>query len=133
MLILVNAACFALQLIAYPFETGLASSWLRLDMWFGFQPAAFLHGFLWMPFTYQFLHGGLLHLFMNMLWLFVFGPDVERLLELGLQPAPAAGPLPTVLEPTPVPSAAPAEIVRALSHDSVSPSVAQSGPAPSLD
>lgn len=59
--------------------------------------------------------------------------DVERLLELGLQPAPAAGPLPTVLEPTPVPSAAPAEIVRALSHDSVSPSVAQSGPAPSLD
>ncbi len=80
MLILVNAACFALQLIAYPFETGLASSWLRLDMWFGFQPAAFLHGFLWMPFTYQFLHGGLLHLFMNMLWLFVFGPDVERLL-----------------------------------------------------
>ncbi len=40
----------------------------------------FLRGYLWQPFTYLFLHAGLMHLFMNMLWLYMFGPDVERLL-----------------------------------------------------
>ncbi len=31
----------------------------------------------WSPVTYQFLHGGLLHLLGNMLFLFVFGPNIE--------------------------------------------------------
>lgn len=34
--------------------------------------------FLWQLLTYQFLHGGLLHIFLNLLGLFFFGPDVER-------------------------------------------------------
>lgn len=45
-----------------------------------FQPDALLMGGVWKPFTYMFLHAGLLHLFLNMLWLFFFGPDVERVL-----------------------------------------------------
>lgn len=45
-----------------------------------FQPVALLYGAVWKPFTYMFLHGNLLHLFLNMLWLFFFGPDVERAL-----------------------------------------------------
>ncbi|HNT89967.1 MAG TPA: rhomboid family intramembrane serine protease, partial [Candidatus Hydrogenedentes bacterium] len=33
---------------------------------------------VWKPLTYQFLHGGLSHLFWNMLLLFFFGPGLER-------------------------------------------------------
>jgi membrane associated rhomboid family serine protease len=33
---------------------------------------------LWQPFTYMFLHGGLLHLLFNMLSLWMFGVELER-------------------------------------------------------
>ncbi len=39
-----------------------------------------LYGWVWTPLTYIFLHGGLWHLFMNMLQLYFFGPEVERML-----------------------------------------------------
>ncbi len=78
-LILLNAFVFSMQLLLKPFEVWLGMHGLLVDL-FGFQPGWFFSGFLWTPFTYQFLHGGLMHLFMNMLWLFIFGPDVERLL-----------------------------------------------------
>ncbi len=39
-----------------------------------------LRGWVWTPLTYLFLHAGLWHLFMNMLQLYFFGPEVERLL-----------------------------------------------------
>ena len=45
-----------------------------------FSPIDFVHGFVWQPFTYMFMHGGLMHLFMNMLWLYFFGSEVERVL-----------------------------------------------------
>ncbi len=83
-LILANAAVFALQLLYMPAECLLAERYgaaLAAPIhWFGFHPGRFFFGFIWQPLTYQFLHGGLMHLFMNMLWLFMFGPDVERLL-----------------------------------------------------
>jgi membrane associated rhomboid family serine protease len=34
--------------------------------------------FVWQLFTYLFLHGGILHLFFNMLFLYFFGMDLER-------------------------------------------------------
>ncbi len=34
-------------------------------------------GTLWTPFTYMFLHGGAVHLIMNMLGLYLLGPDLE--------------------------------------------------------
>jgi membrane associated rhomboid family serine protease len=37
----------------------------------GFQP--------WQMITYGFLHGGFAHIFLNMLALYMFGPDIERL------------------------------------------------------
>jgi membrane associated rhomboid family serine protease len=77
-LILANAALFMFGLIADPILF-YCSDYQLLDF-FGFYPPTFIRGFLWTPITYQFLHGGIMHLFMNMLWLFVFGPDVERLL-----------------------------------------------------
>lgn len=79
-LILLNAALFTLQLLIMPLEVWLQSPRLSMLHWFGFHPGMFYRGFVWTPLTYQFLHGGLMHLFMNMLWLFVFGPEVERVL-----------------------------------------------------
>lgn len=38
------------------------------------------HGYFWQPLTYMFLHGGFWHLFLNLLGLFFFGPDTERVL-----------------------------------------------------
>ena len=45
-----------------------------------YQSDLFLHFQLWKPLTYQFLHGGLSHLFFNMLLLLFFGPGLERVL-----------------------------------------------------
>jgi len=52
----------------------------RLILYFGLMPAAVVHQFrLWQPFTYMFLHGGLFHLLFNMLALWMFGVELERL------------------------------------------------------
>jgi membrane associated rhomboid family serine protease len=46
----------------------------------GYQSDLFLRLQLWKPLTYQFIHGGLSHLFFNMLLLLFFGPGLERVL-----------------------------------------------------
>jgi membrane associated rhomboid family serine protease len=53
---------------------------LRLVLeWFGLIPSAVIPGLrIWQPFTYMFLHGGLMHLLINMLVLWMFGGDLER-------------------------------------------------------
>ena len=46
---------------------------------FGLVPYSVTHGLrLWQPVTYIFLHGGILHLLFNMLFLWMFGADLER-------------------------------------------------------
>jgi len=87
-LIFLNIGIFALQLLLDPlvaiFDGSRHGVLLvpggSLTRLLGFTPSAFTHGQIWEILTYQFLHGGLLHLFMNMLWLFFFGPEVERVL-----------------------------------------------------
>jgi membrane associated rhomboid family serine protease len=45
---------------------------------FGLIPSAVTHGLrIWQPFTYMFLHGGLMHFLLNMLILWMFGRDLE--------------------------------------------------------
>jgi membrane associated rhomboid family serine protease len=45
---------------------------------FGLIPSAFTRGLrIWQPFTYIFLHGGLFHLLINMLMLWMFGRELE--------------------------------------------------------
>jgi len=47
---------------------------------FGLVPVLIIHKFyLWQLVTYIFLHGGLLHILFNMLGLWMFGSDLERL------------------------------------------------------
>jgi membrane associated rhomboid family serine protease len=49
-----------------------------LDDWFALWPLS--HGFApWQLVTYGFLHGGFAHIFFNMLGLYMFGSDIERL------------------------------------------------------
>lgn len=45
---------------------------------FGLGTAAFLRGWVWSFVTYMFLHGGPLHLLLNMLCLYMLGPELER-------------------------------------------------------
>jgi rhomboid family protein len=46
--------------------------------WLALTPADVLHGHLWQPVTYLFLHAGVMHLIFNMLALWMFGVDLER-------------------------------------------------------
>jgi membrane associated rhomboid family serine protease len=50
-----------------------------IDLELGLVPRAVTHGLrFWQPLTYIFLHGGILHLLLNMLFLWMFGVDLER-------------------------------------------------------
>lgn len=83
-LILTNLAIFAVQLLL-DVALGDANSLnppggaLILDTLM-FSSARVLEGWIWTPVTYLFLHAGLWHFFMNMLQLYFFGPEVERVL-----------------------------------------------------
>lgn len=80
-LILLNVAVYAIQLLLnVPFaEPGWPPGGMITRL-LSFQPVSFYLGMVWQPLTYMFLHANLMHLFFNMLWLFFFGPDVERAL-----------------------------------------------------
>jgi membrane associated rhomboid family serine protease len=55
---------------------------LRLEQifvkFFGLSVEGIMNGWLWQFVTYGLLHGGFLHLFLNMLGLFFLGPELER-------------------------------------------------------
>ncbi len=68
-LLIANVGAFVLQLLYPPL-----TNWFRLD------PSQVLGSFyVWQVVTYMFLHGGLFHLLINMLILFMFGGEMERL------------------------------------------------------
>ena len=50
-----------------------------LDAWFGLWPLRSGSFWPWQVLTYAFLHGGVMHLFFNMLGLWMFGAELERL------------------------------------------------------
>ena len=66
-LLLINVAAFCIDAFLGPWFTRLLALW----------PVG--HGFLpWQVITYAFLHGGIGHLFFNMLGLWMFGSELER-------------------------------------------------------
>lgn len=74
-LMIVNIAVFILDSIlisrAPEFERSVIQA-------LGLTPSlAFLHGWLWQLFTYQFLHGDTYHIFFNMIALYMFGSSME--------------------------------------------------------
>jgi membrane associated rhomboid family serine protease len=73
---LVCVGVFTLQeLSGLLFHADGTSFWLR---WFGLVPYAVTHGYIWQLFTYIFLHANFLHIFFNLLYLAMFGADLER-------------------------------------------------------
>jgi membrane associated rhomboid family serine protease len=73
-LILINAVVFFLMTLAGAISktpTSAISDLLTLV------PAAVLHGWVWQLVTYSFVHVGVFHILMNMLWLWWFGAQLE--------------------------------------------------------
>jgi rhomboid family protein len=55
------------------------AGWAFWIDWFGLSPYAATHGLrFWQPFTYLFLHDGILHILLNLLYLAMFGADLEH-------------------------------------------------------
>ena len=61
------------QLFRPPQDTGYLNHLLGLAPYFVTH-----RGWIWQPLTYLFLHGGIWHLLLNMLFLWMFGVDLER-------------------------------------------------------
>lgn len=79
-LILANCIVFAVQLLIHiplGLDNTLPGGYFVRE-WLAFSTERVFHGAVWQLLTYQFLHAGLMHLFVNMLTLYFFGPDVER-------------------------------------------------------
>ena len=72
-LMLICTAVFCLQFLMP--SMGLPP----LELWFALWPAASDRFGAWQIVTYAFLHGGVGHLFFNMLGLWMFGSELERL------------------------------------------------------
>jgi len=77
LLVLICSGVFLVQTLA---ELLSPPVFIWMLKWFGLIPGAVTHLFpprLWQPFTYIFMHGGLWHLLINMLMLWMFGRDLE--------------------------------------------------------
>ena len=76
-LLIVNSAIFVMFFFLGLLDPRLAGTLLA---WLGVSPTNFLHGMIWQPFTYMFLHDptGFGHILFNMLTLWMFGADLER-------------------------------------------------------
>ena len=75
LIVLVCTGVFLIQTFA---QLTSDHAYLWILKWFALIPAAVTHGFrLWQPFTYIFLHGGLFHILINMLMLWMFGRELE--------------------------------------------------------
>lgn len=73
-LIWTNVAVFLVMELS---PSGLYDWWIRM---FAFTPRATLTQLrIWQPFTYMFMHGGIFHILFNMLVLWMFGVQLERL------------------------------------------------------
>jgi membrane associated rhomboid family serine protease len=66
---------FFLQLLLLPL--GLEERFIKF---LGLGVEGIRHGWVWQLISYAFLHGGVLHLLLNMLGLFFLGPELERYL-----------------------------------------------------
>lgn len=77
-LVIACAAVFTIQTFAQMLGGDYAYNWIL--KWFALIPGAVTHLFrIWQPFTYIFLHGGLMHLLINMLMLWMFGRELEQI------------------------------------------------------
>src|SRR5882724_40908 len=74
MLVIANAVAFGLQLILSNFTGFHLYDYLALST------KGLSHGYVWQLITFQFMHGGALHLLFNCLAIYFLGRDVEEAL-----------------------------------------------------
>jgi len=72
-LLIVNTAVFLLQLVL---QNAMG---IDIGQILGFVPARLASGWIWQPFTYAFLHGGLFHILFNLLILWSIGSELENI------------------------------------------------------
>jgi rhomboid family protein len=73
-LLVVNVVAFLLQNILYRFSS------IPVDGLFALSVGGLRHGFVWQLLTYQFMHGGWLHLLLNCWAIYIFGRELEETL-----------------------------------------------------
>jgi len=74
-LLVVNVVAFIFELICYGPQLAIPQ-----DDYFALSVGGLRHGFVWQLLTYQFMHGGWLHLLLNCWVIYVFGRQVETTL-----------------------------------------------------
>lgn len=76
-IIIACTGVFLVQTLLKLFFPLSATIWFQSE--FGLIPLAVTHGLrVWQPLTYLFLHDGIWHILFNMLFLWMFGSDLER-------------------------------------------------------
>ena len=73
-MLIVNIAAFVLQLLVSAFSKFPTNDYFALSV------EGLRHGYVWQLLTFQFMHGGPLHLLLNCWAIFVFGREVEEAL-----------------------------------------------------
>ncbi|HOC54328.1 MAG TPA: rhomboid family intramembrane serine protease [Verrucomicrobiota bacterium] len=73
-LLVVNVVAFVLQNLVYRFSS------FPVNACFALSVEGLRHGFVWQLLTYQFMHGGWLHLLLNCWAIYVFGRAIEETL-----------------------------------------------------
>ncbi len=80
-LLIINVAVFFLQLLASNLMVGGKPLGYLLNIWFALNPLGEGSNFqIWQLITYQFMHGGFMHIFFNMFILWMFGMEIENIL-----------------------------------------------------
>ncbi len=70
-----------MNVVAFVFQSVIErSSNFPIYAWFALSVDGLRHGFVWQLLTYQFMHGGWLHLLLNCWAIYVFGREVEETL-----------------------------------------------------
>jgi len=76
----IKTICLACVAVFFLQEISLllfhAQGWNFWLLWFGLVPNDVTHGFVWQLFTYLFMHDGILHILLNLLFLSMFGADL---------------------------------------------------------
>ncbi len=79
-LLIINAFIFLIQLFFFAgFSIGGESLEVIISKYFALQPIQSENFFPWQLITYQFMHGGIGHIFFNLFALWMFGADLENL------------------------------------------------------
>lgn len=73
LLVVLNVICFGAQCLIDWISPGWVENWLAL------RSTGVSNGYVWQFFTYMFLHGGVMHLLVNMFTLYFAGREVESL------------------------------------------------------